>query len=473
LGKTLYDVIIVGAGPAGIFTALELAQNSDLKVLILEKGKDISNRACHSRTKGGNCAYCKPCSVLSGWGGAGAFSDGKLTFSTEVGGQLACYLSNREANDLILYTDSIYRKFGATEEIYGIDEDEWKELQKRATMANLTLIPYQVRHLGTEKCKEIVTQIKKYLDKYADIKTGVMVKHLLVEKSCIKGVITEDETIYKGKYVVVAPGRLGAEWLLGESQRLNLKTSINPVDLGLRVEVPATTAEPLTKNIYESKFIFYSKHFDDKVRTFCMCPYGEVVTEYSDGIITVNGHSYSGQKTDNTNFALLVSKTFTEPFRDPIAYGQYIARLANLLAGGVMIQRLGDLEMGRRSTAERIKKSIVKPTLKDATPGDLSLVLPYRYLKSILEMIKALDVVAPGIDSHHTLLYGVEVKFYSSQLVVNKKLETQISNLFAAGDGAGITRGLMQSSASGILVAKEILRRERSYKNNNRKVLSE
>ncbi|MCL5773815.1 MAG: FAD-dependent oxidoreductase, partial [Firmicutes bacterium] len=224
---------------------------------------------------------------------------------------------------------------------------------------------------------------------------------------------------------------------------------------------PANIAEPLTKGVYETKFVFYSKRFDDKVRTFCMCPSGEVVTEYSDGIVTVNGHSYSEKKTENTNFALLVSKTFTEPFKDPIAYGQYIARLANLLSNGVIVQRLGDLDSGRRSTPDRLKKSIIMPTLKDATPGDLSLVLPYRHLSSILEMLKALDQVAPGIYSKHTLLYGVEVKFYSSQLMVDEHLETPISNLFAAGDGAGITRGLMQASASGIVAAREILRREK------------
>jgi len=231
------------------------------------------------------------------------------------------------------------------------------------------------------------------------------------------------------------------------------------VDVGVRVEVKAATALPLTENVYESKFLFYSKRFDDPVRTFCMCPYGEVSTEYSDGIVTVNGHSYASKKTDNTNFALLVSKNFTEPFKDPIAYGEYIARLANLLAGGVMVQRLGDLQLGRRSTPIRIEKSIVQPTLKNATPGDLSLVLPYRHLSNILEMLHALDKIAPGIASSHTLLYGVEVKFYSAKLTVNKTLETQIENLFAAGDGAGITRGLMQASASGIVVAREILKR--------------
>ena len=259
--------------------------------------------------------------------------------------------------------------------------------------------------------------------------------------------------------MVAVPGREGAQWFSKEAQRLKLDMAINPVDIGVRVEVPAVVMEHLTDVVYESKLIYFSKSFDDKVRTFCMNPYGEVVKENNSGLITVNGHSYSGRRTSNTNFALLVSKTFTEPFKEPISYGRNIATLANMLGGGVLVQRLGDLLSGRRSTPERIKRGLVEPTLKEATPGDLSLVFPYRHMVSLLEMLEAMDKIAPGVYSNHTLLYGVEVKFYSSRPALTSNLETQVQNLFAAGDGAGVTRGLAQASASGIIVAREILKR--------------
>lgn len=462
--KNSYDVIIIGAGPSGIFAALELCKITDLKVLLIDKGRDITQRKCPCRLTEGICHHCKPCDMLYGWGGSGAFSDGKLTLSSEVGGMISNYVSPDELGSLIEYVDDIYLKFGAPTELHGGDEDYIKTLHRKAVHAHLLLIPYRVRHLGTDKCVSVVKSMKEYLEGRIEILTRTEVQNIIVNNSHAVGVRTTDGSEYKGKYIIAAPGRAGAEWLTQEALRLDIKTIINPVDLGLRVEVPAEIAEPITKNIYESKFIFYSKCFDDRVRTFCMCPNGEVVTEYSDGILTVNGHSYSEKGTDNTNFALLVSKTFTEPFKDPIGYGQYIARLANLLSGGVMIQRLGDLEAGRRSTVDRIRKSITQPTLKSATPGDLSLVLPYRHMSSIIDMLKALDVVAPGIYSPHTLLYGVEVKFYSTRLMVEKELETRIGNLFVAGDGAGITRGLMQASISGIIAARAILERKKAGK---------
>lgn len=461
--KTLrnsYDVIIIGAGPAGIFAAIELCKQKNLKVLLIDKGKDISQRKCPCRTTDGHCHHCNPCNLLYGWGGSGAFSDGKLTLSADVGGMISNYIPTDEMSRLIQYVDDIYLQFGAPKELHGNDEEYIKTLHRKAVLAHLLLIPYRVRHLGTDKCVSIVKSMKSYMDNKIDILTKTEVQNIIVDNSKAVGIKTTGGEVFKAKYIIAAPGRQGAEWLTQEALRLNIKTIINPVDLGLRIEVPAEIAEPITKNIYESKFIFYSKCFDDKVRTFCMCPNGEVVTEYSDGILTVNGHSYSEKKTDNTNFALLVSKTFTEPFKDPIAYGQYIARLANLLSGGVMIQRLGDLEAGRRSTVDRIRKSVTQPTLKSATPGDLSLVLPYRHLSSIIDMLKALDIVAPGIYSPHTLLYGVEVKFYSTRLIVERELETRITNLFVAGDGAGITRGLLQASISGIIAAQAILKRE-------------
>jgi hypothetical protein len=301
--------------------------------------------------------------------------------------------------------------------------------------------------------------MKEFLEKRVEILTCTSVTRLIVEKGKISGVVTENGDEIYGEYVVCGPGREGSEWFAGEAERLNLEMTSNPVDVGVRVEVPAVVMEHLTDVVYESKLVFYSKHFDDRVRTFCMNPYGEVVIENNSGLQTVNGHSYSDKKTENTNFAVLVSKTFTEPFREPISYGKYIAALANMLGGGVLVQRLGDLLSGRRSTEERISRGLIQPTLKEATPGDISLVFPYRHLMDILEMLQALDKIAPGVYSRHTLLYGVEAKFYSSRLKLTSRLETQIKNLFAVGDGAGITRGLAQASVSGVVAAREIINR--------------
>ncbi|AEE92709.1 conserved protein of unknown function [Tepidanaerobacter acetatoxydans Re1] len=455
-----YDVIIVGAGPAGIFTALELAENApELSILIVEKGKDIENRNCPSKQNNVQCLRCNPCSIVNGWGGAGAFSDGKLTLTTEFGGWLDEYISRNEVMELISYVDSVYLKFGGTKEVYGIENEETRVLQQKAATADLRLIPAKLKHLGTETCLKILKQMRDYLDQRVEINTCTEVKNILVQDGRAKGIRTCDGSEYFSDYVVVVPGREGSEWFSTEAEHLKLDMSINPVDIGVRVEVPAVVMEHLTDVVYESKLIYYSKSFDDKVRTFCMNPYGEVVMENNNGLVTVNGHSYLDRKTANTNFALLVSKTFTEPFKEPIAYGKNIATLANMLGGGVLVQRLGDLLSGRRSTPERIKRGLVEPTLKEATPGDLSLVFPYRHMVSILEMLEAMDKLAPGVNSYHTLLYGAEVKFYSSRPALTSNLETQITNLFAAGDGAGVTRGLAQASASGIVVAREILKR--------------
>ncbi len=451
-----YDVIVVGSGPAGIFAALELIKKDNLKVLVLEKGPDIEKRKCYERTTG-KCAHCKPCRITSGWGGAGAFSDGKLTLSTEIGGWLSEYVGERELTNLIGYVDSVYREFGATDVVHGTDEDKVNRLQKKATLADMRLVPMQVRHLGTDRSYDILTAMKERLGYHIDIQTGVRVSHILVENDRVAGVLTGDGQVITGKHVIAAPGREGAEWLNIEARRLGLKTVNNAVDIGVRVEVPAVVMEPLTKDLYEPKLIYTSKSFQDRVRTFCVSPYGVVASESTDGITTVNGHSYAEKKTENTNFALLVSTTFTEPFHEPIAYGKYIARLANLLGEGIIVQRLGDLTDGHRSTPERIARGTTVPTYTEATPGDLSFVLPYRYISDIKEMLVALDRLAPGVNSRNTLLYGVEVKFYSSRLKLKPTLETEIKNLYAIGDGAGVTRGLMQSSASGIVAARAIL----------------
>ncbi|HHT49062.1 MAG TPA: NAD(P)/FAD-dependent oxidoreductase [Firmicutes bacterium] len=454
-----YDVIIIGGGPAGIFAALELVERTG-KVLIIEKGKSLADRGCPSKQQHIPCVKCKPCSIVCGWGGAGAFSDGKLTLSTEVGGFLDEYISKERLHKMIRYVDDLYLRFGAPGEVYGDDEEKVAAIAKKAVLADLRLIPSRIRHLGSGRTLEVLQAMKEYLEeKGVEVALNHTCAELLVENGAAVGVRLKDGQEYRAQYIIVGPGREGSEWLVAEGRRLGLETTVNPVDIGVRVELPAEVMEPLTSVVYESKFIYYSRSFEDRVRTFCMCPYGEVVVENNDGLMTVNGHSHAHKKTANTNFALLVSKSFTEPFKEPITYGQYVAGLANLLGGGVMVQRLGDLQLGRRSTPERMKKGLVVPTLREATPGDLSLVLPYRHLLAIMEMLEALDTIAPGVNSRNTLLYGVEVKFYSSRLHLSADLETEIPGLFAVGDGAGVTRGLMQASISGVIVGKEIKKR--------------
>ena len=456
-----YDVIIVGGGPAGLFAALELSQAAGIKVLLLEKGKDLDSRNCPVWDTGNRCHTCSPCNMVGGLGGAGAFSDGKMTLSPQVGGRLKDYLGAKRTCDLIRYVDEVYLRFGATDTVYGVG-DKVGELSRKATLAELHLIPVPVRHLGTEHCRAILRAMQNFLSTRADIQLEKAAATILVHEGEVRGIETADGEQVQCSYLILAPGREGTDWLAQEANRLKLTLHNNPVDVGLRVEVPAVVMEELTDVLYEPKLEFFTRTFDDRVRTFCVCPGGEVTVEStggSDPVITVNGHSYAHHKTSNTNFALLVSTSFTQPFHEPIAYGKYLARLANLLADGVLVQRLGDLLEGRRSTPERIERGVIQPTLKRATPGDLSFVLPYRHLKGIIEMLQAMDRLCPGVASRHTLLYGVEVKFYSSRLELSENMETQISNMFAVGDGAGVSRGLMQASASGVVAARAILRR--------------
>jgi len=446
--KKQYQVAIVGAGPSAIFAALTLSKGSMKDIVIFEKGKDI-----HERKRG------RGMELLCGWGGAGAFSDGKLTLSPKVGGFLGDFIPQSQLVNLLRKADEIYLSFGAPKEVFGQSSGKTEALYQEAKLVGLEFIPMEIRHLGTENCVPLLKKIRNALEKKVDVLFNTPVKEILVENGKAMGVLLENGTRVNADYVICGPGRVGAQWIKNEVQRLGIPSMPSPVDIGVRVEAPAPILQKLTDIAYEAKFIYYSKTFDDKVRTFCMNPFGEVVTETIDEIVTVNGHSYANKRTENTNFAILVSNTFTEPFNDPIGYGKYIARLANFLGNGVIIQRLGDLLDGRRSTPDRINRCITQPTLISATPGDLSFVLPYRHLKSIIEMLEALDRITPGIFSRHTLLYGVEVKFYTNRVKISPALETDIQNLFLIGDGAGITRGLMQASISGILAGDEILKR--------------
>ncbi len=443
-----YEVTIVGAGPAGIFAALTLADLGIGPVLLVEQGRNLDRRE-RKQSNG----------MLCGWGGAGAYSDGKLTLSPEVGGFLGELLESQSLNQLLQKTDRIWVDHGAPEVIFGEASPKLEDLADRARLADLELIPSRIRHIGTENCLIVLDRLQKAIADNVEIRTECPVKSLLAQDGQITGVKLADGKKINSRFVIAAPGRSGSGWMKNEAETLGLHTQASPVDIGVRVELPAPVFKEITDIIYESKLIYYSKTFDDKVRTFCMNPYGEVVIEKSSEILTVNGHSYAGRKTENTNFAILVSSAFTEPFDDPIAYGFYIARLANLLGKGPIIQRLGDLLAGRRSTHERINRCLTRPTLPEAIPGDLSFVFPFRHLQSIIEMLQALENLAPGVYSRHTLLYGVEVKFYSNRIGLSAELETQVKNLFAIGDGAGITRGLIQSSASGILAAQAIARR--------------
>jgi uncharacterized FAD-dependent dehydrogenase len=446
--KREYQVVIIGAGPSSIFSTLALSEAGIKDIAIFEKGKDI-----HERKRG------RGMELLCGWGGAGAFSDGKLTLSPKVGGFLSEFVPQTELTDLLKRADDIYLSFGAPKEVFGQSSDQTEALYQEAKLAGLEFVPMEIRHLGTENCVLLLKKIRAALKGKVDIFFETPVEEILINNGKVRGVLLQNGNQVEADFVLCGPGRVGAEWIRNRVQRLGITSIPSPVDIGVRVEAPASVLQKLTDIAYEAKFIYYSKTFDDRVRTFCMNPFGEVVTETIDEIVTVNGHSYSTKRTENTNFSILVSSTFTEPFHDPIGYGKYIARLANLLGNGVIIQRLGDLLDGRRSTTERINRCITQPTLSLATPGDLSFVLPYRHLKSIIEMLEALDRITPGIYSRNTLLYGVEVKFYTNRIKLSPALETDIQNLFFIGDGAGVTRGLMQASISGMIAANEVLKR--------------
>lgn len=454
-----YDVAIIGCGTAGIFAGYELIRrHPELKIVNFEQGGDIYSRHCPIVAgKVNKCVHCAVCDTMCGFGGAGAFSDGKYNFTTEFGGWLTDFMEKQEVMDLINYVDTINMKYGATDKTFSTDSPEARALQREALKYDLHLLQAKVKHLGTERNLEILRNIYEDLKNSIEYRFNTAIESIDREGDAYR-LTTKNGDEVSCKYLIAAPGRSGAEWFANECNKLGIHLINNQVDIGVRVELPATVFEHITNVVYESKLLYRTKQYGDQVRTFCMNPYGHVVAENVEGINTVNGHSYSDPalRSDNTNFALLVSNRFTEPFNQPYRYGKHIASLSNMLSGGVLVQRFGDLVKGVRTNEHRLNQSFTRPTLSAAVPGDLSLALPKRQLDDIIEMIYALDKIAPGTANYDTLLYGAEVKFYSSRLELSGELETGFTNFFAVGDGAGVTRGLAQAGASGVKAAQVI-----------------
>ena len=451
-----YDVIIIGAGPGGIFSAYELSQKSpDLKVGVFEAGHALSRRKCPiDGEKIKSCIGCKSCSIMSGFGGAGAFSDGKYNITNDFGGTLYKYIGKKQALDLMYYVDDINLRYGgAGTKLYSTAGSKFK---KECIQHDLHLLNASVCHLGTDINYQVLENLYAELNEKVDFYFDSPVDSVAAVDGGYQ--IFSNGQRYECEKCIISVGRSGSKWMERICQELQIPTSSNRVDIGVRVELPADVFSHLTDELYESKIVYRTQKYGDQVRTFCMNPKGAVVTENTNGIITVNGHSYEdpSKHTENTNFALLVAKHFSEPFKDSNGYGESIARLSNMLGGGVIVQRFGDLIRGRRSTPARIEEAFITPTLK-ATPGDLSLVLPKRILDGIMEMIYALDKIAPGTANDDTLLYGVEVKFYNMEVQVNEKLESCHKGLYIIGDGSGITHSLSHASASGIYVARNLL----------------
>lgn len=450
-----YDVIIIGAGPGGIFTAYELIQQEkNLKIAVFESGHTLEARHCPiDGDKVKSCVHCKSCSIMSGFGGAGAFSDGKYNITNDFGGTLYEHVGKKQAIDLMKYVDTINMKYGGEgTKLYTTAGSQFKKL---CLQNKLNLLDASVRHLGTDINYVVLENLYALLKDKVEFYFDTPVR--TVEKIGDGYRVVCENTFYDCDKCVISVGRSGSKWMEKVCEELEIETKSNRVDIGVRVELPAVIFSHLTDELYESKIVYRTEKFEDRVRTFCMNPHGIVVNENTNGIVTVNGHSYEGadKQTNNTNFALLVAKHFSEPFKDSNGYGESIARLSNMLGGGVIVQRFGDLVRGRRSNAKRIAEGLVEPTLA-ATPGDLSLVLPKRILDGIMEMIHALDKIAPGTANDDTLLYGVEVKFYNMEVEIDEHLETKHKGLYIIGDGSGVTHSLSHASASGVYVARNI-----------------
>jgi len=458
-----YDCIVIGAGPAGIFTAYEIMlKQPKMKVMLIDKGLDIYSRRCPILTKDTKkCppGSCKPaCSITSGFGGAGAYSDGKFNITSEFGGWLNSYLDNHIVDELIDYVDQLNLEHGATKSVTDPYTSEVKEIERLGYSQGLKLLRAKIRHLGTEQNIKILQSIYEKMKDSVDFHFGKKVEELIVKDNKITGVRLNGDII-DGAYVVVATGRDGSDWMKDKLSTLGVKFTNNQVDIGVRVETNDIIMEKINEHLYEGKFIFRTS-VGTTVRTFCSNPSGHVVVENHSGIMLANGHAYKDKLlgSDNTNFALLVSHEFEDPFNQPNEFAREVSKLANRLSNGsIIVQKYGDIKAGRRTTEKRISEGFVNPTLTEAVPGDLGLVLPYNTMKSLIEMTEALDYVTPGIASEHTLFYGVEAKFYSARPHVNNRFETSVSGLYVGGDGAGITRGLAQAGANGIWIARDII----------------
>ncbi|MFX1518565.1 MAG: NAD(P)/FAD-dependent oxidoreductase [Promethearchaeota archaeon] len=451
------DVVIIGAGSAGMFAALELAEKSNLKILLVDMGRDVSERKCPSTTNR-VCEKCNPCSHMSGIGGAGTLSSGLLNLRPDIGGDLERLTNSSEtAWDLVRYVDSVFLKYGAPRNVYTADDEKVNKLARKSAAAGIRFVPIPQRHMGTDNTPHVITNFKDALiDKGVSITIKNKVSQIEPEK-----VKLEDGNEISCKYILAAPGRVGAAWLAEQARKLNIPIKHGPIDIGVRVEVPAIVMDPVVEVNYDPKFHIYSKTYDDFVRTFCTNARGFVVQEVYDSTIGVNGHAMLTKKSENTNFAFLVRVNLTEPIEDTTAYGQSIAAITTTLGGGKpLLQRLGDLKQWRRSTWGRINRSNVKPTLLNVTPGDIAMAFPHRIVTDILEGLDKLDNVVPGVASSSTLLYAPEIKFYANLIHVDQKLETSIPNLFVAGDGAGLSGGIVTAAATGIIAARGILNKE-------------
>ena len=450
-----YDIIIIGAGPGGIFSAYELAtKRPDLKIAVFETGNALEKRKCPiDGDKVKSCIKCKTCAIMSGFGGAGAFSDGKYNITNDFGGTMHEYIGRDKALELMRYVDKInVENGGEATKLYTTAGTDFKKI---CTQNRLKLLDASVRHLGTDINYIVLGNIYDKICNIVDFHFNTPIEHIEIIDGGYR--VHHKNGSDDCKDCIVSVGRSGSKWMEKICEELDIDTKSNRVDIGVRVELPAVIFSHLTDELYESKIVYRTQKFEDNVRTFCMNPNGIVVNENTNGIVTVNGHSFEDpdRKTENTNFALLVAKHFSEPFKDSNGYGESIARLSNMIGGGVIVQRFGDLERGRRSTPKRIEEGLVRPTLS-ATPGDLSLVLPKRILDGIIEMIYALDEIAPGTANADTLLYGVEVKFYNMEVKLDEHLETEHKNLYIIGDGSGVTHSLSHASASGVYVARRI-----------------